>query len=326
MKKIIAITGYGVKIGATGNRFVIKKKDEENKIVADEIEEILLHGGALNITTSAIMLAVKHKIPIFFTTKYGKPYSMINSIISSGTVLSRREQYKAISDGRGLKLAKAFVYAKIRNQEQLLRIRANDLLKSDKEQSIKVREHANKIGSIIDEIDVNDINRLREVEARGAREYWDGFAMLIPSELGFKAREHRGARDPVNSLLNYGYGVLLSRVINSILLAGLDPYAGFLHVDRSGRPSLALDLIEEFRQPIVDYTVLKVLRLREIKYDKIIEEDRLSKDAITVILKGLKSRFEEKHREYELSYYILEQARNIARFLREGKNYEPFTI
>ncbi|MEM2856224.1 MAG: CRISPR-associated endonuclease Cas1 [Candidatus Nitrosocaldaceae archaeon] len=326
MKKIIAITGYGVKIGATGNRFVIKKRNEENKIVADEIEEILLHGGALNITTSAIMLAVKHKIPIFFTTKYGKPYSMINSIISSGTVLSRREQYKAIVDGRGLKLAKAFVYAKIRNQEQLLRMRANDLLKSDKEQSIKVREHANKIGSIIDEIDVNDINRLREVEARGAREYWDGFAMLIPSELGFKTREHRGARDPVNSLLNYGYGVLLSRVINSILLAGLDPYAGFLHVDRAGRPSLALDLIEEFRQPIVDYIVLKVLRLREIKYDKIIEEDRLSKDAIATILKGLKSRFEEKHREYELSYYILEQARNIARFLREGKRYEPFTL
>lgn len=326
MKKVIAITGYGVKIGASGNRFVIKSKDGENKIVADDVGEILMHGSALNITTSAIMLAVKYRIPIFFTTRYGKPYSMITSIISSGTVLSRREQYKAINDGRALELARAFVYGKIKNQEYLLRVRANDLLKSDKDLSIRVREYAHSIKAMLSKIDVDNIDALREIEARSAKEYWHGFAILIPSELGFKAREHRGAKDPVNSLLNYGYGVLLSRIINSIILAGLDPYAGFLHVDRSGRPSLALDLIEEFRQPIVDHTVLKMIRLREIRYDSIINDDGLSKDAISTILHNLKIRLEERHNGYELGYHILEQARSLARYLREGSRYNPFVL
>jgi CRISPR-associated endonuclease Cas1 len=72
-------------------------------------------------------------------------------------------------------------------------------------------------------------------------------------------REHRGAVDPVNSALNYGYGMLYNQVQHALLLAGLDPYAGFVHVDRPGKPSLVLDAIEEFRQPIVDRTVFGLL-------------------------------------------------------------------
>src|SRR5438477_161295 len=69
-------------------------------------------------------------------------------------------------------------------------------------------------------------------------------------------RETRGAVDPLNSALNYGYGVLYAQVEQALILAGLDPYAGFLHADRPGKPSLVLDLIEEVRQTVVDRTVI----------------------------------------------------------------------
>src|SRR5204862_398077 len=69
-------------------------------------------------------------------------------------------------------------------------------------------------------------------------------------------REGRGATDPLNAALNYGYGILYAQVERALLLAGLDPYAGFLHADRPGKPSLVLDLIEEFRQAVVDRTLI----------------------------------------------------------------------
>jgi CRISPR-associated protein Cas1 len=77
----------------------------------------------------------------------------------------------------------------------------------------------------------------------------------MPEQYDWPGREGRGAQDPLNSLLNYGYGILYGQVEQAIILAGLDPYAGFLHADRPGKPSLTLDLIEEFRQVAIDRVV-----------------------------------------------------------------------
>lgn len=328
MKRIIAVTGYGTKVASTGNRFVIKNKENKNEISADEVSEIILQGKALNITTSAIMLAIKNRIPIFLITSFGKPYAIINPLIVSGTVLTRREQYMALNDGRGLTLAREFVHGKIKNQERLLRLRANYITKNSKDKSVEVREIANMLASIANEVyNKDNTQELLELEAKASKDYWKGFGLLLPEELGFKAREHRGARDPVNSLLNYAYGFLLTRVLDAIILAGLDPYAGFLHSDRPGRPSLALDLIEEFRQPVVDYTILKILRLKELKLDKIVEDGKLTKEAITILIKALKERLEDNIDTHDISYHIVEQARNVARFLRREINvYRPFMI
>jgi CRISP-associated protein Cas1 len=74
-------------------------------------------------------------------------------------------------------------------------------------------------------------------------------------------RVHRGADDALNALLNYGYGILYGHVWGAVANAGLEPFAGFLHVDRPGKPSLVLDLVEEFRQPVVDRTVIAFINL-----------------------------------------------------------------
>ncbi len=336
MKKIISIRSYGVKIGSTGNRFLISGKDIDKQMIpAVDISEILLYGKAISITTSAIILAVKNQIPIFFMNRYGKPYSIISPIIASGTILTKRAQYSAVNDRRGFALARAFIYGKMKNQERLLRLRANS---EAYEKAVQIRMYADNIAKLTEslltiEYDQNTYkSKIMRLEAEAAKDnYWKGFALLLPNDLMFEKREHRHARDPVNILLNYGYGFLLTRVINALIISGLDIHAGFLHADRAGRESLALDLIEEFRQPVVDITILKLLRLKELKKDEILEVSdngvRLSKTTLHKVIDSLKERLEHKSGMHSIEDCIVEQARNVARFLRgEIDEYKPFMI
>ncbi len=140
-------------------------------------------------------------------------------------------------------------------------------------------------------------------------------------------RETRGAIDPFNSLLNYGYGILYSQVEQALTLAGLDPYGGFLHADRPGKPSLVLDLIEEFRQPVVDRTIIGMVNKRvAIEQD---EAGRLGEATRTKIAEKIQERMEstemyEKKRQ-TLRSILQNQARHLACFLREEREqYEPF--
>lgn len=332
MRKIISIRSYGVKVGSTGNRFLISSKEGKQTIPALDISEILLYGKAINITTSAIMLAVKNRIPIFLMSNSGRPYSIISPIIASGTVLTKRAQYSARNERRGFELAKAFIYGKMRNQERLLRIKAS----TEREKAAEVRRYADNISELAErllmlEYDEHSKSKIMMLEATAAKDnYWKGFTLLLPDGFTFIKREHRNAKDPVNMLLNYGYGFLLTRVINAVIISGLDIHAGFLHEDRAGRESLALDLIEEFRQPVVDATVLKILRLKELKMDEVVDADngtRLSRSALQKIIAALKERLEQKVNMLSIDDWIVEQARNIARFLRgEVQEYRPFIM
>lgn len=339
MKRIISIRSYGVKLGSTGNRFVITGKGvDKQTIPALDISEIILYGKAINITTSAILLAIKNQIPIFFMNRYGRPYSMISPIVASGTISTKRAQYSALNDRRGFELARAFIYGKMKNQERLLRLRANS---ERYDRAVQIRMYADNIAKLADSLlnieydgHYNETRaKIMRLEAEAARDnYWKGFALLLPDGFIFEKREHRHARDPVNILLNYGYGFLLTRVINAIIISGLDIHAGFLHADRAGRESLALDLIEEFRQPVVDITILKMLRLKELKRDEILEVDdsnnvRLSKGTLHKVINSLKERLEHRSDMYSIEDRIVEQARDVARFLRgEITEYKPFII
>src|SRR5207245_10394962 len=102
---------------------------------------------------------------------------------------------------------------------------------------------------------------LMGIEGVCGRIYWEAVGEVIRGKTEFLGRAHRGAADAVNAMLNYGYGILYGNVWGAVLNAGLEPFAGFLHVDRPGKPSLVLDLVEEFRQPVVDRAILAYVNL-----------------------------------------------------------------
>jgi CRISPR-associated protein Cas1 len=152
-------------------------------------------------------------------------------------------------------------------------------------------------------------------------------ALLLQDHVAFPGREHRGASDFVNSLLNYGYGVLYAQVWGAVLNAGLEPFAGFLHTDRPGKPSLVLDLTEEFRAPVVDRTVLAALRLGQLQSAG--KPGPLDPHTRSVLVEQLLKRVESKERfqggHYQVRSIIQMQARSVASFVMgRRERYQPF--
>ena len=164
----------------------------------------------------------------------------------------------------------------------------------------------------------------------------------------FTTREHQGAADDVNALLNYGYGMLYSQVWSALALAGLEPFAGFLHVDRPGKPSLVLDFIEEFRQPIVDRVVFAMINKKfRVEWEEPDDDAAksahqsakpdadpdagtqryLSKGTRRALADRILERLQETERferkDQKLCNIIQIQARHLAMFLRGERDYQP---
>jgi CRISPR-associated protein Cas1 len=131
----------------------------------------------------------------------------------------------------------------------------------------------------------------------------------------------------VNSLLNYGYGILYSQVWGAVLNAGLEPFAGFLHVDRPGKPSLVLDLVEEFRQPVVDRAVIAHLNLgEEIKLVQGMLAPETRKALVERVMERLQATETYQGKRYQVRSIIQMQARRLASFLRGQGAYKTFAF
>ena len=252
----------------------------------------------------------------------------------TATVITRREQLAAYNDSRGVELAKSIVRGKLGNQASLLKYFG----KYPKESNPPIFDELSALAKSIvkgradaKRIDEPNIDAAREtllsIEGLAGRTYWKGVRLLIPENLGFDSREHRGAPDPVNSALNYGYGILYSQVWGAIMNAGLEPFAGFLHVDRPGKPSLVLDMVEEFRQPVVDRAVIAAIgRGTSIETHEGMLTDDVRRSVASAVLERIESEVNFRGRRYKLKSVIQIQARNLASFVRAGDNYRTFAF
>jgi len=341
LTRSLFITSYGVKIGKKGNRLVVYSKSDKSEYALSDIDELVIVGGGKTISSDLIELCVNERLPIFFTKWNGSPYASIFPLIISGTVKRRRGQYNAFNTNLGLEIAKKFVLGKLHNQSNILKLWAKSMLKTDEVTSMFIKNSAKEIMQLINKLKeikgerINTEKRLEimSIEARGTEIYWIWFGKQISKSALFLGRVKRGAKDPVNALLNLGYSILLRKVFTAILFAGLDPYAGFLHSDRSGRPSLALDLMEEFRQQVVDKVVLRLFNKRIIKASECMDENgRISENVIRDVLKEFQARYDESVTDIygnkrTIKQFINEQARSLARYLiGDEDDYKPFIL
>lgn len=330
----IIVDQYGCGIRKVSERLIIRDKDRKTvqEIPFFHIDDVIIASRGVSISSDVVEYCAEQGIPIHFLSYKGDPFAKLVSPSMQTTVATRRAQLQAYHDKRGVVISKLFVGAKIRAQLNLIKYwaknrkgNANDLqvlLEKTIEYLERSLEDLNEIsGSEIDEIR----GTLLSVEGRAAYQYWEVVKKLLKPELGFAGREHRGASDPVNVVLNYGYGVLQNEISKAVLLAGLEECAGFLHVDRSGRPSFVLDFMEEFRQPIVDRTVVSLFTKG---FSPQMEEEGLSKESRRLIVRAITERLESKDRyegkKYQLKTVIQRQAYHLATYLREGREYKPF--
>lgn len=329
----IVLSGFGIFLSKKSERLIVKKN---SKVVYEfpffRLNEVIIASRGISLSSDLVEELCERGVRVNFLNNNGKPYAMLSSPMLSATVMSRREQIIAFNDMRGLQFSKTIVEGKIRNQERLLRYFSKYIKTVDSAKFNRIEEIANILKRMSRQVDdvrgqsIEDArSRLMAIEGTSGRVYWDGVKEIIGNRIEFFGRETKGAIDAVNSMLNYGYGILYSHVWGSIINAGLEPFAGFLHVDRPGKPSLVLDLIEEFRQPIVDRIVIAHINLGEtIEIRNGLLEAETRKLIGNKIIERLESQETFDGKKYKIRSIIQMQARNLAAFLNGKRDYRAF--
>jgi len=331
----VILSGFGIFLGKKSERMQVKTgKKAVYEFPLFRISEVIVASKGVSLSSDLLKEFCERGIRLTFVESSGRPYAMLSSPILTATVESRRQQLMAYNDSRGLEFGRLVVRGKIRNQRHLLLYFGKYIKQSDPERYETISEIANKLRKLetsaraIEGKSVEEKrNELMGLEGVAGRLYWQAVRSIIESRVEFMGRVHRGATDAVNSLLNYGYGILYAQVWGAVVNAGLEPFAGFLHVDRPGKPSLVLDLVEEFRQPVVDRTVIAFLNLgQQFGMSEGMLDHETRKELGQAVLDRLASYQYFRGQRYQVRSIIQMQARALVSFLRGKSKYKPFAF
>lgn len=328
-KVTLYVTEFGATLRKRGNRFlVLEEGGDKQEIAACDVNRIIVPTRGSSISTDAIFLALENRIPVLMAHRNGKPVGRIASLLEHGTTALRQGQYDAISNGVGRGIARELVLGKIINQSGLLARRALNRKESSPLLAEELDSIVSKMRRIFDTVESlsdSGVSRdgLRGAEGSAASLYWSGIAKIIPERYSFEERETRGAKDLVNCMLNYGYAILRSEVLVAVTEVGLDPFAGFLHSPRPGRPSCILDAMEEMRPVVVDAPILNLLVRKQIPVYEFRADGRLDKTTREAIVESLTEELESQvvydEERTTLRRVIAKQAQLLASSLRSAQ-------
>jgi CRISPR-associated protein Cas1 len=328
----LIVSDYGAFVGLKGGRLRVQAAE------TPPVEAPLMHLRSVHILTrsasfsaAALAACCEAGIPVHFLDAVEGNYASVLSSKLTTVIVTRRCQLSAAAGPAGLPIARALAAGKLRSQavnlRYLARRQAGDTAAQLKDAAIELLAYSDQVmrtqADCVDDIRATVMG----IEGYCGRLYWSVLGPLIPESYAWSGRSGRHATDTTNILLNYGYGILYGEVQNALVIAGLEPYAGLIHTDRPGKPSLTCDLIEEFRAPIVDRTVIGLLnRGYEVKLD---EHGRLEREIRRGFAEHILSRLNAQGtvggKRYILRSIIQMQARRLAAAFRGESEYESYT-
>jgi CRISPR-associated protein Cas1 len=286
----LVINTRGAYLKKEKNCFLVKNDDKSFEISADKVDSILITTSA-TITTDAIEFAVENNIDIVFLDFNGNPYGRVWHSKLGSTTLIRRRQLEAEASTVGFNLARGWIAQKLENQLDFLK----DLKKNRPDDKDVLEPYIAKIAQLIDDL-MSMKGSLDEkrgsimgTEGMASLTYFDALSSIMPDAWKFNGRSRDPAQDAFNCLLNYGYGVLYSQVEKGCIIAGLDPYMGFLHTDNYNKKSFVFDLIEIFRIHI-DRTVMNLFSKKQVHeglFDKIPGGLYMNKEGKAVLISAI---------------------------------------
>ncbi|GAB4338155.1 MAG: CRISPR-associated endonuclease Cas1 [Dehalococcoidia bacterium] len=302
---------------ASGERLVVSH--EGNTLTTagvHTLEAVVLH-GAVQVTSTALARLLAAGIPCIYVALDGRLKGRLEPFGHPAAVLRGRQALAAADPASRLQIAKQIVRSKLTSQTRLLRALA--------------RPEASRLVSLLPRVrDAATLDELRGLEGWAGRIYFAVFRDTL--DLGDWRRTRRPVADPLNALISYGYALLLRPAAAAIATVGLDPYQGFLHQPGRARPALVLDLIEEFRAPLIDLTVLHTYRsLREGTgwYEATPAGPRLSLETRKSLIAQFESRLNRQTmyrptgRREQVGRFFELQARALARTIQSGTPYRP---
>ena len=295
----LVINTYGSYLQKNGDCFKVKKSDKVFEVSVKKVSSIMITTAAY-ITTDAIKMAIDHNIDIIFLDDYGAPYGRVWHSKLGSTTLIRRRQLEIAETEEGLNLAIGWIKTKFDNQIALLtRLRNTRTRKSAEITSNieKLKGLRNKLDDVRESVSVAR-GTIMGLEGSGGRVYFGALSSLMPDRYKFNGRSRNPAKDEFNTLLNYGYGVLYSKVEKGCIVAGLDPYVGIIHTDHYNKKSMVFDLIENFRiWP--EEVVVKLFagrKVKQIHFDKLKDGFTLNKEGKALLISALNSFMDESIR------------------------------
>ncbi len=329
---VIYITEQGAVLAKRGGRLLVRKgKEVLLDIPAIEVNQVIIF-GSVSITPATVPFLLGRSIDVTYLTRQGRYKGRLQPEFSKKVTLRKHQFARAGDPAFCLEVARAIVLGKIANARTLClrhyRENRNELIG----RAIRRMERA-----------MREVSRARDVEEVRGQEgiagvaYYEAFGQMIKAPgFSFKTRTRRPPRDPVNALLSLGYTLLHNNVYAMINVVGLDPYQGFLHIGRYGHPTLASDLMEEFRAIIVDSVVLSVINKRILKPEDFSQSRKgvhLSKEGLKKFVEQYDARMKTKviHPLYgeKMTYMqcIERQVRLFARVLMgQAREYKPFEV
>ncbi len=293
--------------------------------------------GRVLVSPPLMNYCAENSIHIAFLREDGRFLARVQGPVS-GNVILRREQYRtADSPERSVSIVRNILRAKLANSRNVL---ARFLRDHPDGNAIQIQDAVNRIRNLIGALprEGADITALRGIEGAAADAYFEVFDSLITVDdpkFRFQSRSRRPPMDPVNAMLSFAYTLLTNEMTAALESVGLDPAVGFLHTDRPGRASLALDLLEEFRSFLADRLVLSLINLKQI----VPSDFEFSRDGAVKMSdkarKTLLCAWQERKREEILHPFVNEkinvgllpflQARLMAKHIRgELSQYPPF--
>lgn len=324
------------------------RKDGENVVVEVDGEERFrcpIHNleGIVTFTYSGascgvVMLCAQYGVKISYMTPSGKFVGSFYGPIK-GNVLLRRAQYRMADNPlQSKEIAACCVAAKVHNQRAVLQRFLRDYPQEEPIHSTFV-DAIDTLSAVTKKLSaVSSCDEVRGIEGDSARIYFGLFhTLLLNDSFVFVSRVKHPPTDPINALLSFFYSLLSHEVRSALEAVGLDPYVGFLHADRPGRHSLALDLMEELRAYVVDRFVLTLVNRRQVAPSDFIEQAEQSVMLKEPVRKALIGLWQKRKREVithpftrekmELGLLPYVQAQLFARFVRgDLDGYPPFLM
>ena len=293
--------------------------------------------GAVSMSPYLMHHCAETDTAVSFLSEYGKFLARVQGPVS-GNVLLRREQYRvADNKEKSNDIARSFLLGKLANARAVIRRALRDHPEKVDESVLKTSE--TRLSYYLNRLkDKSPISEIRGIEGEAAASYFVGFPQLITvnnDDFIFTSRNRRPPTDRVNALLSFAYTLLVHDCRSALEGVGLDPCVGYLHVDRPGRPSLALDLMEEFRAFLADRLVLSLINRKQVRRNdfkvseggSVIMNDDARKSLLTSWQKRKQKEIMHPYLKEKCKIGLLPhlQARLLARHLRGDIDaYPPF--
>ncbi len=282
------ITESDAQIGVAESYVTVKHKDGSlTKIPVETLEAVSIFGRS-QITTQCIQECLKRGVPVSYYSKGGTYFGRIHST-GHINVARQRKQACLLGSELALKLSKKIIKSKMHNQYVVLQ-------RYGKSRGVDVSQTCTRMKILMEKVpDCTSVEQIMGYEGNAAKLYFQTLNLLVEPAFSFNGRSRRPPMDAFNSMLSLGYSVLMNEFYGKIENKGLHPYFGFMHQDREKHPTLASDLMEEWRAVIVDSLVMSLVNGHEILEEHFYQEEErpgvfLTKARMSIFIKKLEDK------------------------------------